>query len=66
MLESNTDTNFKSYRRNTPLHKAVLQSDKYRPNQVYEKLLENGACVGAKNNKGKTPYDLCRNANNNV
>lgn len=65
MLESNANTNLKSYRGNTPLHKAVLQSENYQPNQVYEKLLENRACVDAKNSKGKTPYDLCRSVNNN-
>lgn len=65
LLESSADTNLKSYCGNTPLHKAVLQSDNYQPNQVCEKLLENRACVDAKNNKGKTPYGLCQSVNNN-
>lgn len=65
MLESNADTNLKSYRGNTPLHKAVLPSDNYQPNQVYDKLLENWAFVDAKNIQGKTPFDLCRSVNNN-
>lgn len=65
LVENSADTNLKSCSGNTCLHKAVLRSNKYQSNRVCEKLLENGACIDAKNDKGKTPYDLCRNDNNN-
>lgn len=66
LVENNADTNLKSCRGNTCLHKAVLRSNQYKSNQVCEKLLENGACIDAKNNKGKTPYDLCLGDYSNV
>lgn len=59
LLESNVDVDIKSNRGDTALHKAVLRSYIHQPNKIYEKLLEKGACIDAKNSKGETPYDFC-------
>lgn len=59
LLENDADVDIKSNHGDTALHKAVLRSYIHKPNKIYEKLLEKGACIDAKNSKGETPYDFC-------
>lgn len=60
VLENNADINLKTCGGNTVLHRVALWSNAQSFNKVCEKLLENGACVDTKNDRGETPYDLCQ------
>lgn len=61
LLEGNADVDLSSNLGDTALHRAIFQSFNHRPNKIYERLLQKGARIDAKNSNGRTPYDYCLN-----
>lgn len=61
LLESGADVDLSSNLGDTALHRAVFRSFNHRPNKIYERLLQKGARIDARNRNGRTPYDYCLN-----
>lgn len=61
LLESDADVDLSSNLGDTALHRAIFRSFNHRPNKIYERLLQKGAQLDARNNNGRTPFDYCLN-----